>query len=65
MKGNDSSLSDAIRACLISPNECDRNLEAANVVDAIAAAGRDIRYGLEKLADAIRDGRSRPEGPTA
>jgi uncharacterized protein Yka (UPF0111/DUF47 family) len=39
---------DAIRATLISPNESDRNLEAANVVDGLFAIARAIN----RLADA-------------
>ena len=46
-------LADAIRETLISPNESDANWEPANVVDAIANAGRNVRAGLERLAEAI------------
>jgi hypothetical protein len=38
-----SDIADAIRNTLISPNECDRNLESANVVDALFFVGRQIR----------------------
>ncbi len=51
-------LAEAVRAVLVSPNEWDSNGEPANVVDAIASAGRDIRAGLEALADAIRSQRA-------
>jgi len=37
--------------CFISPNECDRNLEAANVVDGLFAIAR----GLIAVADAIEE----------
>ncbi len=51
-------LAEAVRATLTSPNEWDSNGEPANIVDAVAAAGRDIRAGLEALADAIRSQRA-------
>lgn len=41
----------AIRATLISPNESDANLEAANVVDGLFAIARAI----DRLADAITE----------
>jgi uncharacterized protein Yka (UPF0111/DUF47 family) len=44
-----NAIADALRNVLISPNECDSNLEAANVVDAIANAGRDIARALRAL----------------
>ena len=37
--------------CFISPSECDRNLEAANVVDGLFAIAR----GLTAIADAIEE----------
>lgn len=40
----------AIYHCFESPNECDSNLEPANIVDGLLAISRAIRY----LADAIR-----------
>ena len=40
---------DALRDTLISPNECDLNCEAANVVDALFAIAR--RVG--RLAEAV------------
>jgi hypothetical protein len=42
----------AKRATLISPNETDSNLEAANVVDAIAMAGGVIAGALHRLGNA-------------
>lgn len=44
-------ISDAITSALTSPNEMDRNLEPANVVDGLFAIAR----GLQAVADAIRD----------
>ena len=41
----------ALRDCLISPNEGDRNGEAANVVDGLFAIAR----ALDHLASAIED----------
>jgi hypothetical protein len=41
----------------MSPNEHDSNLEAANVVDALFAAGRIIRHGLNDLAAADHSNR--------
>lgn len=43
----------AIRETLISPNEADRNLEAANVVDGLFYIGRAIM----ELAKAVKDSR--------
>jgi hypothetical protein len=42
-------IAEAIKATLISPNEADRNLEAANVVDGLFAIAR----GLHHVADAL------------
>ena len=42
-------IAQAIRDCLISPNESDQNLEPANVVDALAAIARAI----SRLAEAV------------
>src|SRR5262245_61407953 len=38
-----NSTADALRATLISPNECDSNFEAANVVDVVASLARATR----------------------
>jgi hypothetical protein len=43
-------LTDALAHVFVSPNEYDQNGEAMNVVDAIAFAGRVVRYGLKELA---------------
>lgn len=43
----------AIESCFISPNECDSNLESANVVDglfAIARAISDLSKSIDKLS---------------
>jgi hypothetical protein len=40
----------ALWGVLQSPNEADSNLEAANVVDAIFAAGRIVCHGLKQVA---------------
>lgn len=40
---------EAIRDSLISPNECDQNMENANVVDGLFAIARSI----ERLAKAV------------
>jgi len=34
----------ALRATLISPNECDSNLEAANVLDGLFAIARALHH---------------------
>tara|TARA_Y100000310_G_C20203616_1_gene588057 strand:+ start:62 stop:310 length:249 start_codon:yes stop_codon:yes gene_type:complete len=44
-----STIADALLAALISPNETDRNLEDANVVDGLFAISR----GLNRIASAI------------
>ena len=45
-----TDVGDALRGTLISPNESDSNLEAANVVDGLFAIARAI----SELASAIR-----------
>jgi hypothetical protein len=45
---NKDPIAEALHATLISPNESDRNGEAANVVDALAAIARAIH----RLAEA-------------
>jgi hypothetical protein len=42
-------VADAIRETLISPNELDKNLEPANIVDALYAIARAIN----RLADEV------------
>jgi hypothetical protein len=44
-------LADALQAVFISPNEPDRNLEPANIVDAIAELARSIRALAAALDD--------------
>jgi hypothetical protein len=39
----------AILDTLISPNEADQNLEAANVVDGLFAIARALSYGAKRL----------------
>lgn len=51
-----ASLSSALRATLISPNECDQNLEPANAVDGLFAIARSIN-SLAKAVTALA-----PEG---
>jgi hypothetical protein len=51
-------LAEALRAVLVSPNECDSNLEPANVVDALFAAGRIVNYGLKAVAAADNSARN-------
>lgn len=43
------AIGDSIRRCFISPNENDRNLEPANVVDALMAIARAINNVADKL----------------
>ncbi len=43
------AIADAIRACLISPNEHDSNLEPANIVDGLFAIARAVN----RLAAAV------------
>lgn len=45
----DSELAEAVERCFISPNVCDSNLEAANVVDVIA----QVSHNLKRVAHAI------------
>jgi hypothetical protein len=44
------ALAEAVRGALVSANESDRGGNAANVVDAIFACGRIVRYGLKQVA---------------
>ena len=44
-----TNVAEALRETLISPNECDSNLEPANVVDGLFAIAR----GLVAVAEAI------------
>jgi hypothetical protein len=56
-------VSEALRATLISPNEADRNCEAANVVDGLFYIGRAlyaVAHNLEGLA-AVLAGTMRPK----
>lgn len=55
----DSSVASALVATLISPNESDSNLEAANVVDGLYMIAR----ALHDVANAIRES-DRPATPT-
>ena len=52
-------IADALRGTLISPNVPDDNLEAANVVDALAMIARAIN----RLAVAVDNHRFGPQGP--
>jgi hypothetical protein len=45
------AVADALHYVFTSPNEADANGEHANVVDAIAIAGRRIHSGLRLLGD--------------
>jgi hypothetical protein len=51
------SLTDALTSVFVSPNEHDSNGEAANVVDALFAAGWIVRHGLEDVAAADHSNR--------
>lgn len=58
MTRSNDVLAHAIRETFISPNVCDSNLEAANVVDAlanIAKAGFAIRTAITPIAQPGRD----------
>lgn len=54
-KSTENMIAQAIGSCLISPNESDSNLEAANVVDGLFFIGR----ALHRIADAIEAIRER------
>jgi hypothetical protein len=54
-KSRETTIAEAIGSCLISPNESDSNLEAANVVDGLFFIGR----ALHRIADAIEAIRER------
>jgi len=45
-------IAQALRETLFSPNVLDSNLEPANVVDALAKLGDDIRYAMKWLGNA-------------
>jgi hypothetical protein len=49
----------AILECFISPNESDRNMEAANVVDGLFAIARSI----SRVAEAIERLDDKPPAP--
>lgn len=53
--GKRGDIAEAVLFSLVSPNESDRNLEAANVVDGLFAIAR----GLHDVADAIRKSEKR------
>jgi hypothetical protein len=53
-----NQLCTTLQDCLISPNEADRNLEAANGVDGLFAIARSINglsQAVSELTDAIKD----------
>jgi hypothetical protein len=54
-------IAQALLNTLISPNESDRNMEPANVVDAICRLSREIHQGLSWIGD----GDSENAGPLA
>jgi len=49
-QNNRTTIAKAITDTLISPNEADRNAEAANVVDGLFALARAIHNGSEKIS---------------
>lgn len=62
MTQQENKIAKAIEDSLISPNEADRNLEPANVVDGLFALARAIHEGslrmtraLNNVASAIRE----------
>jgi hypothetical protein len=59
---NRDQLAEALRATLISPNEGDRNLEPANVVDGLFAIARAIQHlsdQIDALVGAISDAQAK------
>lgn len=50
-KSDQNKIAQAIENTLISPNESDQNLEAANVVDGLFALSRAISSGLKWLGN--------------
>ncbi len=55
MEAMNNAIADALDRNLTSPNEADRNLESANVVDGLFAIARGLRHvanALEKLGGA-------------
>ncbi len=56
MRATNGPVARAIWGTLQSPNECDRNGEAANIVDGLFAIARAIY----DLADAVREARPEP-----
>lgn len=58
-------IADALRATCVSPNELDRNLEPANVVDGLFAIARALEHVAVALQERDRDrstGGTREEG---
>jgi len=51
------SVANGLRDVFISPNECDSNLEAANVVDGLFAIAR----ALNRVAKAIESSAAKPK----
>lgn len=49
------NIADAVKSTLISPNETDRNLEAANVVDGLYAVARALHHVAEAIERRERD----------
>lgn len=49
MTGRDTQIANAIWGTLVSPNEMDRNMEAANIVDGLFAIARAIRTHAASL----------------
>jgi hypothetical protein len=47
-------VAEAILTVLVSPNESDSNLEAANVVDALFALARAVDRSGKRIEDALR-----------
>ena len=56
---NERKIETAILECFISPNESDRNMEAANVVDGLFAIARSIT----RVAEAIERLSDKPPAP--
>jgi hypothetical protein len=61
------ALCQALSAGLVSPNEEDRNGEAANLVDGLFSLARAVKAGLADLAQAVREHAEaiRDRSPTA
>jgi hypothetical protein len=63
MKPASNPIANAILKTLISPNECDTNFEAANVVDGLFAVARALHHIAKNLRDEQPSETSKEKAP--